>query len=129
MTVSKLESRFLIYLRSEHIPAPVAEYRFVAEMVGTGRGLRQRLTAQGLKDWRYDFAWPEHLIAVEIEGGTWSGGRHNRGRGYAGDCEKYNRAMGLGWQVYRLTADHLRGGNAHLDWLLALLRVAVKEEK
>ena len=59
-----------------------------------------------LKDrrFRFDFAWPQSHIAVEIEGGTWSGGRHSRGAGFERDCEKYNLATREHWKVYRFTS-------------------------
>lgn len=60
------------------------------------------------KRWRFDFALPEHKIAIEVEGGTWSNGRHTRGAGYRKDCEKYNAANVLGWHVLRYTTDMLR---------------------
>ena len=53
--------------------------------------------------WRFDYAWTQYKIAVEIEGGVWSGGRHNRGKGFLNDMEKYNRAAVLGWGVFRFT--------------------------
>ena len=42
-------------------------------------------------------------IAIESEGGTWIGGRHTRGVGFANDAEKYNEAAALGWIVLRYT--------------------------
>jgi len=59
----------------------------------------------GNRKWRFDFANIQTRIAIEIEGGTWSGGRHTRGSGYAKDCEKYNAAADVGWRVFRLTSD------------------------
>lgn len=59
---------------------------------------------------RFDFAWPEFRLAVEVEGGTWTRGRHSRGAGFARDCEKYNAATTLGWRVIRVTADMVRSG-------------------
>jgi len=53
--------------------------------------------------WKFDFANPKLKLAVEIEGGSWSGGRHTRGSGFEKDCEKYNEAAILGWYVIRLT--------------------------
>lgn len=53
--------------------------------------------------WRFDFAIPSKKIAVEIEGGVWTNGRHTRGRGYVGDMEKYNSAALLGWRILRFT--------------------------
>ena len=61
---------------------------------------------------RFDFAWPPFLIAVEIEGGTYSMGRHTRGSGFAKDCEKYNLAALDGWSVYRFTTGMVKDGSA-----------------
>jgi hypothetical protein len=55
--------------------------------------------------WRFDFAWPDVMVALEIEGGVWSGGRHARGPGFIADCEKYNASAALGWVVQRWPGD------------------------
>ncbi len=47
------------------------------------------------------------MVAVEIEGGIWTGGRHTRGKGYQGDMEKYNAAQLYGWKVLRYTPDQI----------------------
>ena len=52
--------------------------------------------------WRFDFAHLGTKTAIEIEGGTWTGGRHTRGSGFVKDAEKYNTAAELGWTVFRL---------------------------
>ena len=65
--------------------------------------------------WRFDYAWPEKKVALEIEGGTWASGRHTRGVGYRNDCIKYNRAAVLGWRVIRATTDMMRDGSALKD--------------
>ena len=64
------------------------------------------------RKWRFDFAWPDLLIAVEVEGGVFSGGRHVRGQGYESDCEKYNEAQLLGWMVLRFTPGMIKRGKA-----------------
>lgn len=51
--------------------------------------------------WRFDYAIPSHRIALEVEGGVFSKGRHTRGAGFIGDIEKYNEATRLGWRVVR----------------------------
>ena len=33
------------------------------------------------RKWRFDYAWPTRMIAIEVHGGIHSGGRHTRGRG------------------------------------------------
>ncbi|MBE3139168.1 MAG: hypothetical protein IMZ53_01140 [Thermoplasmata archaeon] len=53
------------------------------------------------RKWRFDFAFPEILFALEIEGGVWSKGRHTRGTGFIGDIDKYNEATMMGWRVLR----------------------------
>jgi very-short-patch-repair endonuclease len=57
--------------------------------------------------WRFDFAHPCTMVAIEIEGGTWVNGRHTRGSGFEADCEKYNAAAILGWRVLRFTTTML----------------------
>ena len=60
------------------------------------------------RKWRFDFAFPEKMIAVEIEGGV--GGRHQRIGGFIGDCYKYNAAAALGWRVFRYTTAMVMSG-------------------
>lgn len=58
--------------------------------------------------WRFDFADTAARVAIEVEGGIWGGGRHTRGKGFEGDCEKYNAAALAGWRVFRFTGGMLR---------------------
>lgn len=60
-----------------------------------------------IRRWRFDYAIPEHKIALEVEGGVWTGGRHIRAQGFLGDMEKYNTATLMGWRVFRTTPDEL----------------------
>lgn len=57
------------------------------------------------RKWRFDFAIPEHKIAIEIDGGVWNYGRHNRAQGYLADMKKFNAAASLGWIVLKFTPD------------------------
>lgn len=66
--------------------APIAEYRF-----------------HPVRRFRFDYAWLNALVAVEIEGGIYTNGRHTRGKGYKADMEKYNLATLLGWVILRYT--------------------------
>ena len=75
------------------------QYRFSAQYVGPGPGLRKRLEAAGLRDWRFDFAFPAQQVACEINGGIYTKGRHIRPEGYLDDCEKLRDAAKLGWRV------------------------------
>ena len=60
-----------------------------------------------VRKWRFDYAVPEHKIALEVEGGVWTGGRHTSPKGFLGDIEKYNTATLMGWRVFRTTPDDL----------------------
>lgn len=62
--------------------------------------------------WRFDFAWPERSLAVEIEGGIWVNGAHTRGKHFESDCRKYNEATSRGWRVFRFTAEMVNKGEA-----------------
>jgi len=57
------------------------------------------------RKWRFDVAFPDHCLAVEVDGGQWlpHGGRHNTDR----DREKLNRAAELGWRVLRYSPTQL----------------------
>jgi very-short-patch-repair endonuclease len=86
-----LEDEFAFLVRVCGLPAPVRQFKFLP-----------------YRRFRFDFAWPDHKVYVEIEGGTWVGGRHVRPAGYARDCEKYNQAALNGWVGLRFTSDMLR---------------------
>lgn len=70
--------------------------------------------------WRFDLAWPDRRLAVEVDGGTWVGGRHTSGAGFEADCEKLNEALCLGWAVLRVTPRHVDDGRA-LAWVTRAL--------
>ena len=76
-----------------------------------------------MRRWRFDFAWPDHKLAVEVEGGAWTGGRHTRGSGFVADCNKYNAATVLGWRVLRVTTSHLRDEQAVVEQIQAILKL------
>ena len=96
-------SRFERLLRSVGLPAPVREHRF-----------------HPVRRWRFDYAWIEHKVALEVEGGVWTGGRHTRGAGFVGDMEKYNAATVAGWRVVRVVPGKLCA-SATVGMLEALL--------
>lgn len=85
---------------------PVPEYRFAPP-----------------RRWRFDWAFIESRIAVEIEGGAWTRGRHTRGAGFIKDIEKYNAATVLGWRVLRCTPKQFEGGD-----VFALIEKLIKEK-
>jgi hypothetical protein len=77
------------------LPTPTTEHRFAPP-----------------RRWRFDLAWPDVRLAVEVEGGTWSTSRHTTGAGFEADCIKYNEAAILGWRVLRVTPSMIDDGRA-----------------
>lgn len=59
------------------------------------------------KRWRVDFAHCKSKTAIEIEGGVYMMGRHQRPAGFSEDCKKYLAITLLGWRVIRLTGSQL----------------------
>jgi len=108
----KHEVPMAIQVRAAGLPEPERDYRFGAIAAGgVGKGMRARLAKAKLRDWRFDFAWPEHHVALEIEGAA-GRGRHTTAKGYKEDCRKYNEGTRLGWAVYRVTGDMVHSGEA-----------------
>ena len=68
------------------------------------------------RKWRFDFAFPDAMIAVEVEGR----GRHQSFGGFEKDAEKYNAATLLGWRIFRYTPAMVMAGTAINDILEAL---------
>lgn len=73
------------------------------QMLG-GPELEREHRFEPMRRWRADFAHLASRTLIEIEGGLYQQGRHNRAHGYQADCEKYNWATMTGWRVIRLTS-------------------------
>ena len=74
----------------------------------TFKNIRYVRQYKPIKDRRFscDFYLPDYNVVIEIEGGQWINGRHQRGTGYKNDIEKYNLITLLGYKILRLTTDH-----------------------
>jgi len=92
---SEAEATFMLHMRLEKLPLPTPEHRFSPP-----------------RKWRFDFAWPDRMFAVEVEGVTRDGGRHQRIDGFQKDLEKYEAALLLGWTVYRCSPAMVKSGRA-----------------
>lgn len=79
--------------RADGLPMPEPELRF-----------------EPTRRWRFDWSWPAQKVALEIEGGVWTTGRHTRPKGFLNDIEKYNHATRLGWRVFRCTPNSIHLG-------------------
>ena len=74
------------------LPAPVPEYRF-----------------HPARKWRIDYYFEANgrRVALEVEGGIWTQGRHTRGSGFIKDMEKYNAITAAGIMLLRVTPAEL----------------------
>ena len=59
------------------------------------------------RKWRFDYACPELKIAIEVDGGIFTGGRHSGGVGQLRDFEKGNAACAMGWYVFHTTPEDM----------------------
>jgi hypothetical protein len=64
------------------------------------------------RKWRFDWLWKEHSIAIEIQGGLFTGGRHVRGKALLAEYEKINEAQIMGYKVLLVTPEQVNSGEA-----------------
>jgi len=87
---SRLEDRFLMLWKASGGAPLEREYHF-----------------HDKRRWRADFAHLQARCLIEVEGGIWVNGRHNRAAGFNADLEKYLEAGLAGWRVFRLGPDQI----------------------
>ena len=106
MSKSALEAELALQIKALGLPEPVREYRAIA-----GR------------KFRFDFAWLEQRLLVEVNGGTYTQGAHSTGRGIARDYEKANLAVLHGWRVLTFDGKAIKSGEA-----VEIIRQALEAE-
>lgn len=67
------------------------------------------------RKWRFDFAIPKLMIAVEYEGIMSNKSGHTTITGYTDNTEKYNAAAAQGWKLFRFTARNYKSMMRELD--------------
>ena len=88
------------------------EEALAAQLLAAGVGFEREQTLIPKRRFRFDFLITGSDLVIEVEGGTWSGGRHTSGAGFRSDCYKYNLALELGYRVLRYTTDMVTKGEA-----------------
>lgn len=81
--------------RALKLPAPVAEHRFHAT-----------------RKWRFDWCWVDAKLALEVQGGIFTNGRHTRGAALIKEMEKLNAAAVAGYRVLYVTPAQMANGSA-----------------
>jgi hypothetical protein len=74
------------FFQKTNTPEPVFEYEF-----------------HPARNWRFDLAWPSKKLALEVQGGLYTGGRHTTAQGFLNDMEKDNAAAVIGWRILKVT--------------------------
>ena len=103
MTASHLETTLLYLIRANELPEGIEQYRF-----------------HPTRRWKFDRAWEEKKLAVEVNGGIYAKGRHSTGKGLEGDYEKMNEAQIMGWKVLQFSGNQIENGYAILSIKRAL---------
>ena len=93
--LSAPEERLAFHLRAEGLGHFVREYKFWPQ-----------------RKFRFDFAFVDERIAVEVDGGLHTQGRHTRADGYERDQAKRNEATIMGWRVLNFSPSMVSSGHA-----------------
>lgn len=83
---NKYEAFMRALCHDQKLPTPVAEYVFAPP-----------------RRWRFDLAWPDQRVAIEVQGGLFTRGRHTRGAALLKEHAKLNAAASGGWRVLYCT--------------------------
>jgi len=100
------------------------QFESVLKMIGKGAKSQYQTEYRfhPTRRWRFDFAWPQKMVAVECDGIIWKacGGRHNTDA----DREKINTAVSMGWRVLRFSGKQIRNEPVScIDLLLKTLEI------
>jgi hypothetical protein len=93
---SVAEGEVLRALHAAGLPAPATGYQVVASEDGFVA--------------RLDFAWPDQLVALEVDGFRW----HANPAAQVHDAARANRLAARGWIVLRTTPAEFRAGRDHV---------------
>jgi len=118
--MSDLELLLLEQIRQARLPMPIyePEHQTSATKIIPGR------------EFAFDFVYPDLMVAIEVDGGTWKRTNQGRSAGHAHparithDNEKRNLARLLGWRVFQFDTTAINDGSAlemvrqviHREW-------------
>lgn len=94
---------------------------------GVNHEYEYRFAADAGRRWRSDIAFPSVKVAIEIDGGLWTYGRHNRAASMLGDMEKGNAYAERGWVVFHCPWEWIDGGKRDKSFeLVEQIAAAIK---
>lgn len=68
------------------------------------------------KNWRFDFHIVKLRLLIEIEGGSWSGGRSGKLANKAWSVDRYDKTEELGYKIERFHPDQILSGYV-INWI------------
>lgn len=86
-------------------------FAFQLDSLGLTGYTREYQAIKGRK-FRFDFAWLDARLLVEVNGGTFTQGGHSTGLGIRRDYEKSNLAQLQGWRVLMFDGKAVKDGTA-----------------
>jgi hypothetical protein len=89
------EQALLNQIRLHGLPEPVTQFKF-----------------HPVRKWRTDIAYPEHMILIEYDGGTWIKSGHSSGSAILRDNIKHNASALLGYRTLRFVDKQVKSGEA-----------------
>ena len=107
------------------IPKSIGKYKLhiISVLEASGLNYESEFIFSNERKFRFDWAVPQILVAIEYEGIFSEKSGHTTLSGYKKDVEKYNLATKLGWKILRYTADN------YLDFENDLKIIKEKEKK
>ena len=90
------------------IPKSIGKYKLhiISVLEASGLNYESEFVFSQERKFRFDWAVPQLLVAIEYEGIFSEKSGHTTLSGYKKDVEKYNLATKLGWKILRYTADN-----------------------
>ena len=83
---ARLQAQLILELQALGVPSPSVD----------------KVQFHPVRNWRFDLAWPDVKLAVEIDGGSKGKSAHFSRRGFARDQYRSFEAWRLGWHVVRV---------------------------
>lgn len=106
------------------------EDAFIGAWLLIGHGLplpKQQHQFARPRRWRFDFSWPDAMVAVELQGGSWINGRHTRGSYQSKEHEKLNAAQKAGWVVLQFGTDRMKDPHSVAAEVAEILRAKITQ--
>lgn len=99
-----------------------AEERLHQEISDLLIGYERKFQPIHTKNWRFDFHILKLRLLIEIEGGSWSGGRSGKLANKAWSVDRYDQTEELGYKIERFHPDQILSGYV-INWIQEQLEI------